>query len=639
MKTEKASAKEKAEARAEAEALKAEVLRAAEKAAEAVRPEKEPRRKAKTREVSIRGIPVSHGVAIGAVYDTSEEPTLAPRRQVDAGHVEDERARLNAAAAASRKQVGKLKARLGVLPEEAQEELAPLLDAYAMMLGDSRLLRGARRRIGEELLAAETAVQDEAEAIAAVILAAKDDDKPGLKRRAGEVREIARRLTRNLTATPFRSLKGVPQGAILVAEELTPADAALLDPARIAGVATEEGGADGHTAIMLRALGIPSVLGCPGLTEAAARGDEAVLDGSAGTIVLRPGPAAMEAGREALAAYAKEKTRLGKLRRLPSVTLDAEEVELQANLEIPAELPLIAQAGAQGIGLLRTEFLFMNREDLPDEDAQFHAYAQIVGPLAGDQVTIRVLDWGGEKDIEALAEGIEPYHAGPNPALGLRGIRMLLKRPELLEAQFAAILRIAAQGPVRILLPMVTVPSEVAQAREIYERVARRLRRKGVPLPEKLPPLGAMIETPGAALAADAIALEADFFAIGTNDLAMYTLAVDRAEAEVAHLYDPLHPAVLRLVQFATEAALRLRMPVSVCGEMAGNPRLVPLLLGLGIRTLSMNASAIPRVKQVVRTLQIDDCARFARRVMEQSDPKRIQELVMAFGEPAAARD
>ncbi|ONG55003.1 phosphoenolpyruvate--protein phosphotransferase [Pseudoroseomonas deserti] len=604
-----------------------------------MRPEKEPRRKAKTREVSIRGIPVSHGVAIGAVYDTSEEPTLAPRRQVDAGHVEDERARLNAAAAASRKQVGKLKARLGVLPEEAQEELAPLLDAYAMMLGDSRLLRGARRRIGEELLAAETAVQDEAEAIAAVILAAKDDDKPGLKRRAGEVREIARRLTRNLTATPFRSLKGVPQGAILVAEELTPADAALLDPARIAGVATEEGGADGHTAIMLRALGIPSVLGCPGLTEAAARGDEAVLDGSAGTIVLRPGPAAMEAGREALAAYAKEKTRLGKLRRLPSVTLDAEEVELQANLEIPAELPLIAQAGAQGIGLLRTEFLFMNREDLPDEDAQFHAYAQIVGPLAGDQVTIRVLDWGGEKDIEALAEGIEPYHAGPNPALGLRGIRMLLKRPELLEAQFAAILRIAAQGPVRILLPMVTVPSEVAQAREIYERVARRLRRKGVPLPEKLPPLGAMIETPGAALAADAIALEADFFAIGTNDLAMYTLAVDRAEAEVAHLYDPLHPAVLRLVQFATEAALRLRMPVSVCGEMAGNPRLVPLLLGLGIRTLSMNASAIPRVKQVVRTLQIDDCARFARRVMEQSDPKRIQELVMAFGEPAAARD
>ena len=601
------------------------------------KPEAAPRKAAaprKMREIAIRGLPIAPGVAIGAVYDTSEAPTIAPRRSIDPAQAEGERQRLAEAVALSRKQVSKLKARLGVLPEEAQEELEPLLDAYAMMLGESRLLRGARRRIAEELLAAETAVQDEAEAIANAILAAKDDDKAGLKRRAGEVREIARRLTRNLTSTPFRSLKDVPPGAILVAEELTPADAALLDPTKIAGVATEEGGADGHTAIMLRALGIPSVMACPGLTEAAARGDQAVLDGAAGTVVLRPGAEALAAGRAALAAYAKEKARLAKLRRLPSVTLDAEEVELHANLEIPAELPLIAQAGAQGIGLLRSEFLFMNREDLPDEDVQAEVYAQVVSAMSGDPVTIRVLDWGGEKDMEALAEGIVPQHNGPNPALGLRGLRMLLKRPELLEAQFAAILRVATLGPVRILLPMVTIPEEVSQAREIYERVARRLRRRGVALPEKLPPLGAMIETPGAALAADAIALEADFFAIGTNDLAMYTLAVDRSEAEVAHLYDPLHPAVLRLVQFATEAALRLRMPVSVCGEMAGNPRLVPLLLGLGIRSLSMNASAIPRVKQMVRSLQIDDCARFARRVMEQGDPKRIQALVMGF-EPA----
>ncbi|KAA2213766.1 phosphoenolpyruvate--protein phosphotransferase [Teichococcus oryzae] len=611
-----------------------------EKASQAPAAEPARRLARKSREARLWGIPICPGVAIGPVFDTSEPPAEAPRRAVAEAQVEGERQRLDEAVAASRKQISKLKARLGVLPEEAQEELEPLLDAYAMMLSGSRLIRGARRRIAEELLAAETAVNDEAEAIAAAILAAKDDDKAGLRRRAGEVREIARRLTRNLTATPFRALKEVPAGSILVAEELTPADAALLDPTRIAGVATEEGGADGHTAIMLRALGIPSVLGCAGLTEAARRGDEAVLDGGTGTVVLRPGAAALGAGREALSAYAREKSRLAKLRRLPAVTVDAEEVELQANLEIPAELPLIAQAGAQGIGLLRTEFLFMNREDLPDEEAQVVAYTQVVEAMAGDCVTIRVLDWGGEKDMEALAEGIEPFHAGPNPALGLRGIRMLLKKPELLEAQFAAILRVAggAAGQVRVLLPMVTVPEEVRQAREIYDRVIRRLRRKGVALPEKLPLLGAMIETPGAALAADAIALEADFFAIGTNDLAMYTLAVDRADAEVAHLYDPLHPAVLRLVQFATEAALRLRMPVSICGEMAGNPRLVPLLLGLGIRTLSMNASAIPRVKQVVRTLKIDDCARFARRVMEQSDPKRIQELVMGFGEGAPDR-
>ena len=248
---------------------------------------------------------------------------------------------------------------------------------------------------------------------------------------------------------------------------------------------------------------------------------------------------------------------------------------------------------------------------------------------------------GGEKDIAALAEGIAPTHAGANPALGLRGIRLLLRRPELLEVQFAAILRVAAElpdGQVRLLLPMVTIPEEMKQARDIFDRVARRLRRRGDKLPEKLPLLGAMIETPGAALAADAIALEADFFSIGSNDLAMYTLAVDRGDAEVAHLYDPLHPAVLRLMQFATEAALRLRMPVSICGEMAGNPQLIPLLLGLGIRSFSMNASAIPRVKQAVRGLDIGDCARFARRVMEQSDPARIRELVAGFAAGAGDR-
>jgi phosphotransferase system enzyme I (PtsI) len=597
--------------------------------------EPKPRSKKPTKEAVFRGIAASPGIAIGPIHDTSEVATDVPRRVITPAEVEAEREKLNQAAATARKQVTKLKTRLNILPEEAQEELAPLLDAYILMLGNSRLLRGARKRIGDAGLGAETAVLDEAEEIAALILATKDDDKAGLLRRAGEVREIGRRLIRTLTATPFRSLKDVPQGAILIAEEITPADAALLDPARIAGVATEEGGADGHTAIMLRALGIPAVLGCHGLTEAASRGDQAVLDGGTGKVVLHPGEAALVAAREGLAGYARERTKLGKLRRLPAETTDGEVVELQANLEIPAELPLIAQAGAQGIGLLRSEFLFMNRPELPDEDAQFDAYRSIVEAMAGDAVTIRVLDWGGEKDMEALGQGV-PAHTGPNPALGLRGIRLLLKRPELLEEQFAAILRVSARGPVRVMLPMITIPEEVAQAREIYERVARRLRRRGEALPEKLPPLGAMIETPGAALAADAIALEADFFAIGTNDLAMYTLAVDRAETDVAHLYDPLHPAVLRLVQFATEAALRMRMQVSVCGEMAGNPRLVPLLLGLGLRSLSMNASAIPRVKQAIRVLDIDDCARFARRVMEQSDPARIRELVAAFGNDKA---
>ncbi|MEA2743250.1 MAG: phosphoenolpyruvate-protein phosphotransferase system enzyme [Acetobacteraceae bacterium] len=585
-----------------------------------------------------QGIAVSAGVAIGPVFGTTEPEAVVTRQKIQASDIGAESARLEAAIVQSRKQLGKLRARLAVLPEESQSEIAPLIDAYIRMLGPSRLIRGVRVRIEETLLSAEKAVQTEAAAIGAAIMAQAEpslssEDLAGLQRRADEIGEIARRLVRNLTRSPFRSFAGLPQGSILVAEALRPADAALLDPSRLAGVVTEEGGADGHTAVMLRALGVPAVLGAAGLAHAMKPGDLAVVDGLAGTVTLNPSAATMASARRAVTAFARERQRYSKLRRLPAVTLDGETVELQANLELPVELPLIVQSGAVGIGLLRTEFMFMNRETIPDEATQTESYRTIVEAMHGDPVTIRVLDWGGEKEIEALTlAGVVPEIADTNPALGLRGIRLLLRRPELLETQFAAILRAAMTGTVRVLLPMVTTVAEVRAAREIYERVARRLRRRGDRIPEKLPPLGIMIETPGAALSADALALEADFFSIGTNDLTAYTLAVDRAESDVADLYDPMHPAVLRLVQFATEAALRMRMPVSICGELAAAPKLTPLLLGLGVRSLSMNASAVPKVKQVIRSVEIDTCVRFARRVMEQGDSERLRAMIDSFG-------
>lgn len=584
------------------------------------------------------GIAVSAGIGIGPVFGTTEPDAVITKHKISASDIAAESARLEAAIVQSRKQLAKLRSKLAVLPEESQAEIAPLIDAYTRMLGPSRLVRGVKRRIEETLLSAESAVMAEAEAIAEAIMAQVEpatsaEDRAGLQRRADEIGEIARRLVRNLTRAPFRSFAGLPQGAILVAEALRPADAALLDPSRLAGVVTEEGGADGHTAVMLRALGVPAVLGATGLAHAMKAGDTAVVDGVSGRVVLNPSSGAMAEAKRALTAFARERQRYAKLRRLPAETLDGEAIELQANLELPVELPLIVQSGAVGIGLLRTEFLFMNRETIPDEAVQTESYRTIVETMHGDPVTIRVLDWGGEKEIEALTlAGIVPEIADTNPALGMRGIRLLLRRPELLETQFAAILRASAFGPVRVLLPMVTNVAEVRAAREVYDRVARRLRRRGDRLPEKLPPLGIMIETPGAALSADALALEADFFAIGTNDLTAYTLAVDRSESDVAELYDPVHPAVLRLVQFATEAALRTRMPVSICGELAGSPRLTPLLLGLGVRSLSMNASAVPKVKQVIRSVKIDDCIRFARRVMEQGDAERIREMLDTFG-------
>jgi phosphoenolpyruvate-protein phosphotransferase len=587
------------------------------------------------------GIAVSAGIAIGPVFGATEPDAEVVHTKIAATDIAAEGARLDAAIAQSRKQLAKLRARLAILPEESQDEIAPLLDAYMHMLGPSRLLRGVRRRIQEFLVSAETAVVTEADSLAAAVLAqtaadASADDRASLQRRADEIREIGRRLVRNLTRSPFRSFAGLPSGAVLISESLRPADAALLDPSRLAGVATEEGGADGHTAVMLRALGVPAVLGAAGLAHAMQPGDIAVVDGIAGIVTLNPEPATTIAARRAVTAFARERQKYARLRRLPAETLDGETVELQANLELPIELPLIVQSGAVGIGLLRTEFMFMNRETIPDEDTQTESYRTIVEAMHGDPVSIRVLDWGGEKEIEALsAAGIVPEVADANPALGLRGIRLLLRRPELFETQLAAILRASAHGPVRVILPMVSTVQEVRQAREVFERVARRLRRRGERLPDKLPPLGIMIETPGAALSADALALEADFFAVGTNDLTAYTLAVDRAEADVAELYDPMHPAVLRLVQFATEAALRMRMPVSICGELGANPRMTPLLLGLGVRSFSMNAAAVPRVKQVVRNVEIDTCVRLARKVMEQSDPDTIKSLLQGFGQPA----
>ncbi len=584
----------------------------------------------------LSGLAIGPGIAIGPVFGTVEAPTAITRHRIAAADIEAERARLETAVLVSRKQLGKLRARLHVLPEDTQSEIAPLLDAYVQMLGPSRLLRGARTRIAEGLRSAEQAVTDEADAIAAALTAANADDLPAGNRRADEVREIARRLVRNLTRAPFRSFAGLPPGAILVAEWLTPADAALIDPARVVGVATEEGGADGHTAVMLRALGIPTVLGAAGLTAHMRPGGTAVVDGSAGLVILDPSPATVQQARRGVLAFAKRRQRWGRLRRLPAITRCGVPVDLQANLEIPAELPLIAQSGAHGVGLLRSEFLFMNREQLPDEALQADIYTAAVDAMGGDPVTIRVLDWGGEKEIEALASaGMTPDSADSNPALGARGIRMLLRYPALLETQLAAILRAAAAGPVRVMLPMVTNVAEIRETRRLYHAVADRLRREGVRLPDTLPPLGVMVEVPAAALCAQALAAAADFFAIGSNDLTMYALAADRAETDSVEIYNPVHPAVLRLVRMTVVEADSAGIPVSVCGEMAAAARNIPLLLGLGLRSFSVNATAVPRVKQAIRTADLRACEAFATAVMALGEQELVAAAIAQFASQA----
>jgi phosphotransferase system enzyme I (PtsI) len=401
-----------------------------------------------------------------------------------------------------------------------------------------------------------------------------------------------------------------------------------MDPRRVAGFACVLGGAEGHTAIMARSLGLPAVLGVAGLMPGVHNGAMVIVDGIAGRVLINPTPETLEDYRNRQLVLLREREQLKELRELPATTRDGTEIVLQANIELPRDVEGALDAGAAGVGLLRTEFLYMNRKDLPDEDEQYIMMRSIVEGMAGRPVTARTLDVGGEK----LATNLGGHIAeSANPSLGLRAIRLSLRVPKLLETQLAAMLRAGAHGPLRILLPMVCNAGEVRQVRESLNTVARRLKRRGTIIADPLPPLGVMIEIPGAALSADALAAVSDFFAIGTNDLTQYTLAIDRGDEQVAHLYDPLHPAVLRLIQFTTEAARRARIPVSICGEIAGDPRYSALLLGLGVRELSMSSGSLPLVKRRIRSLDLVEASRRARVIMDQSDSGRIAELLDSF--------
>ena len=578
------------------------------------------------KEHKLKGIGVSPGIAIGLAYigDRGELPVSESR--IDEPQIEHERARFAEAVSTSIKQLRKLKTRAMALPGSAADEIGSVLDAHLAMLANSRLIRGVNRRIGRSRINAERAIQLELHDIGETFSAMEDDY---LAARIDDIRVVGARLIRNLLKKPYVAYSSLSGGAIILAEEVTPADTALMDPRRIGGFATEYGGREGHTAIMARALGLPAVLGIPGLLDHARAEAPVIVDGTEGAVILDPAPETVRAYKARQQEVARERRLLNRLRRLPAVTRDGVEIELHANVELPVEVEQALANGAVGLGLVRTEFLYMNREDLPGEDEQYSFFAALVSGMEGRPVTLRTFDIGGDKLPEALAG----YAASDiaNPALGLRAIRLSLRDRRLLDVQLAAMLRAAARGPVRIMLPMVSTVSEVRRAREAMEQVSRRLRRRGVRIPDELPPLGAMVEVPAAALAADALAAEADFFAIGTNDLVQYTLAVDRSDETVADLYNPLHPAVLRLIQFAVEAAARRDIPISICGEIAGDPRYAALLLGLGLRQLSMSPRNIPRVKQRIRNLDMVAASRRVRAIMDQSDPEQVAVLLDDF--------
>lgn len=573
------------------------------------------------------GIGITHAIALGHVYVIDLDLTPAPVRHIGAGETAAEISRFDETVDAALGEVDAL------LHNERQEhgedsdsEIILLLEAHRAMLAGSRLIRGARARIAGEHLAAESAVEAEVAALAAQFRSLSDRY---IADRIDDVAAVGRRLVRRLIDCPAMSLAAVPADGIVLARDLTPAETALLEPDRIGGVVTVHGGAAGHTAVVTRGLGMPAVLGvAESILSVAVSGARIIVDGMGGRVIVNPSDETWGVYSDKLRTLEDERAILESLTTAPATTADGYDIILRANLEQPRDALSIRAAGAQGIGLFRTEFLFMNRATLPTEDEQYAAMAGVVDAMQGQEVTFRTLDIGGDKMAAALDRHLED---AANPALGLRAIRLSLKYPDLLRTQFRAILRAGAHGPVRILLPMVTEADEVLRAREILEQSWAELKGEGAKLPAQMPPLGTMIEIPAAALSADSLAAVSDFFALGTNDLVQYTVAIDRGNDQVSDLYNPLNPAVLRLIQFAVEAGRRAGLTVSICGEMGADPRLTALLLGLGIHEISVGAASVGRVKKRIRELSLVRAQAHAADVLMQYDPATIRALVAAF--------
>ena len=545
-----------------------------------------------------QGTPASSGIGIGRAYLVDRRSLKIPRRRVRRHEVEDEVERFRAALRVSDRQLERIKQKL---EERAESEHYKIIEAHQLILHDEHLVDEAVGFIENERINAEWALKRTVEHIKGVFDAIEDDY---FRERRSDVDFVGERILRNLLGRDSTPVKPPPD-AIVVAHDLSPADTAQLYRAAVAGLATDAGGKTSHTAIIARAHEIPAVVGLENITTAVETGDLMIVDGSMGAVIVNPDAETVVEYRELARKEATYGAALLRNRDLPAVTVDGVEVDLVANIDYPDEIPFALDHGATGVGLFRSEYLFMTDDDrIPDEEEHYRAFCSVIESLKGKPATIRTFDLGADKMTRLMGD----HQHEANPALGLRSIRLCLTRtvrPHF-KAQLRALLRASAHGPLRIMFPMISGLDELRDARAVMDEAADELEGEGVAYDPDIK-VGIMIEMPSAAIVADQLAREADFFSIGTNDLIQYSLAVDRANEHVSYLYQPLHPAILRLIQMVIEAAKGRDIPVTMCGEMAGDPLVVPVLLGLGLRELSMSAVAIPEVKNVILSSKLSD--------------------------------
>jgi len=569
---------------------------------------------------TIHGLPVSQGIAIGHVHLVSHAMLEVSHYHVSAKYLAEEVARLDEAIAMVQGELIGLKA--AATSGQTHSEVGAFVDLQLMMLSDPLLVDAARDLVQARRCNAEWALVQQMELVVEQFEQIED---PYLRERKADVVQVVERLVKVLLGHPghLPAKRRDGLGTIIVAHDLSPADTIGFRDHNIGGFVTDVGGPTSHTAIVARSLGIPAVVGLHHIRQLVEEDELLIIDGTRGVVIVGPDERIVEEYRLRRTELELERSKLNRLKDTRATTLDGEDVNLLANIEGPKDLPAIKAVNADGVGLYRTEFLFIGRDALPDEEEQYEAYRAVLKSMPGKPVTIRTFDVGADKALNGIGTRFEP-----NPALGLRAIRYSLAEPQMFKTQLRALLRASVHGQLQIMIPMLAHAQEIDQTLTLIDKAKGELRAERVKFDERVP-VGGMIEVPAAALALGMFIRRLSFLSIGTNDLIQYTLAIDRSDEAVVHLYDPLHPAVLKLIGGTIQAGARFGLPVSVCGEMAGDPAYTLLLLGMGLRNFSMHPAHILEIKQQVLRADVGELAPKVQRILKMDEQMKVREAVL----------
>lgn len=567
----------------------------------------------KEKELTLRGIPAAPGIVTGRALLLDRQQYVIPKRSVKEDHISNEIKHFKDALIQTKQEIIDIKKRIS---EELSSEHGQIFSAHLLVIEDSMLIEEVIAKIKKEKLSAEYVFQD---VLKKYIKVFSEMDDEYLRERISDINDIGKRILKNLIGAREDALSTLKEKAIVISYDLSPSDTATMHKKNVIGFATDIGSRTSHTAIMAKSLEIPAVVGLETVTKEVKSGDTLIVDGTHGVVIVNPAPMTLkhyESSRKKLAAFEKH---LLEMKDLPCETKDGRKIELMANIELHEEVPSVIAHGAEGIGLYRTEYFYMNRKDLPTEEEQFKAYSVVAKKMKPYNVVIRTLDLGGDKFLSQLEIPQEM-----NPFMGWRAIRFCLARPDIFKTQMRAILRASSFGKLKMMYPMISGIEELQQANAILEDIKRELRKEGISFDENMQ-VGAMIEVPSAALTADILAREADFFSIGTNDLIQYSLAVDRVNEKIAYLYEPAHPAVLLLIKNIIEAGHKAGIWVGMCGEMAGDIFMTLILLGFGLDEFSTSPIAIPELKKIIRSVTMGQAKEIAQQAITLSTGKEIE--------------